>query len=176
MRYSNFILKINFLILFSLLGLSYHSVAQTVSPGVTNASGGSATLLTTTFEWSIGEMALVESMIKAEMSLTNGLLQPQKLAPVVADAFNIQANNILSPNGDGENDTWRIEHISDFPENEVIVYDRGGRIVYQTKNYQNNWSGKVGEQFLAEDSYLYIIKLKKGELVGIKKGFLTIVR
>lgn len=176
MRLKHNILGTGFAIAFAVVVSASPSRAQSVSPGVANAAGGSATIISNTFEWSVGEMALVESMIKSDLSLTNGLLQPQKLAPVLADAFNIIPNNILSPNGDGENDTWIIEHIQDFPDNEVIIYDRGGRIVYQTKNYQNNWSGKLADLSLAEDSYLYIIKLKKGELTGIKKGFLTIVR
>lgn len=170
------LMKVNFSVILFALGVVSKVAAQTHSPVVVNATGGSATLVSTTYEWSIGEMTLVESMIKTDLSLTNGFLQPQKLAPVPADAFNIKPNNILSPNGDGENDTWTIEHLQDFPDNEVIIYDRGGRIVYQAKNYQNNWTGKVDNLLLAEDSYLYIIKLKKGELVGIKKGFLTIVR
>jgi gliding motility-associated-like protein len=150
--------------------------AQSVTPGVSNAAGGSSTINDNVYEWSIGEMALVESMIRADLTVTNGLLQPQKVSPVLAEAFKIIPSNILSPNNDGENDTWVIQFLADFPDNEVFVYDRAGRIVFQAKNYQNNWTGKLGELDLVEDSYLYVIKLKRGDLTGMVKGYVTIVR
>ncbi len=153
------------------------SQAQITSPSVLNTAGGSQSYLNITYEWSVGELALVESMLGSEYSLTNGLLQPQKTVPAdILNGFNINPNNILSANGDGENDTWTIQYLDQYPENEVSVYDRAGRQVYYAKNYQNNWNGKLGELSLSEDTYYYIIKLKKGETTGIKKGYLTIVR
>lgn len=165
------------LLLAVLLFLTGRLMAQTTSPAVINSSGGSYTYLNITYEWSIGELALVESMFGIDYSLTNGQLQPQKTVPAdVINGFNIKPNNILSGNGDGDNDTWVIEYLEQYPENEVFVYDRVGRMVFYAKNYQNNWNGQLSDQPLSEDTYYYVIKLKKGDITGIKKGYLTIVR
>lgn len=164
--------------LFVLLSLSStFCIGQSSSPTVLNTTGGSYTYLNITYEWSVGELALVESMLGSEYTLTNGLLQPQKIVPAdILNGFNIVPNNILSANGDGENDTWNIQYLDQYPENEVSIYDRAGRQVFYAKNYQNNWNGKLAELTLAEDTYYYIIKLKKGDTTGIKKGYLTIVK
>ncbi|WP_445457714.1 PKD domain-containing protein [Flavobacterium sp. HNIBRBA15423] len=47
----------------------------------------------------------------------------------------------ISPNNDGENDTWVIENITNFPKAKIEVFDRNGVAVYDAINYQNNWAG-----------------------------------
>ena len=47
----------------------------------------------------------------------------------------------ISPNNDGENDTWIIENITNFPKAKIEVFDRNGVAVYDAINYQNNWAG-----------------------------------
>ncbi len=42
----------------------------------------------------------------------------------------VEANNILSPNGDGINDIWVVKNIAFYPDNVVTVYDRAGKIVF----------------------------------------------
>lgn len=148
-----------------------------VTPEVLNTTGSTAQLATITYEWSVGEMVLVETLAAQEMTLTNGFLQPLKVIDAsILNGFNIVPNNILSPNADGENDTWVIENIEQYPENEVIVYDRAGRVVFQAINYRNTWTGLSNALPLAQDTYYYVLKLKKADKIGLKKGYLTIVR
>jgi gliding motility-associated-like protein len=156
---------------------SFNVRGQGIGPEIVNSTGGSATHLTITYEWNIGELALVESMLGGEYILTNGQLQSQKtkMNPILENFF-IVPNNILSANGDGENDTWSIQNLNKYPENEVRVYDRNYRQVFYSKNYQNNWDGKLSENILPEDAYYFIIKIKNGVNTEIKKGFLTIIK
>ncbi|WP_198315817.1 MBG domain-containing protein [Chitinophaga tropicalis] len=84
------------------------------------------------------------------------------------------ATNILTPNGDGINDYWIVRNIDMFPNNEVKIFDRSGRLVYTKKGYTNNWGATVNGSPLAEGTYYYIIDFGNG--AGIKKGFITIVR
>src|SRR5205823_374931 len=51
----------------------------------------------------------------------------------------VTANNILTPNGDGRNDTWLVKNIELFPNNTVTIYDHSGRILYTKKGYTNDW-------------------------------------
>jgi gliding motility-associated-like protein len=86
----------------------------------------------------------------------------------------IKPNNILSPNGDGKNDTWIVKDIQSYPNNTVKVYDRAGRIIYSKHTYANDWNGTYQGNTLAEGTYYYVIDLGTGD--DAIKGFVTIVR
>jgi len=84
------------------------------------------------------------------------------------------AANILSPNGDGKNDTWVIKNLNKYPHNTVKIYDRNGKQVYTKENYSNDWDGTFRGAPLAEDTYYYIVDFGSG--VNPIKGFISIVR
>ncbi|RFZ84280.1 hypothetical protein DYU05_01225 [Mucilaginibacter terrenus] len=85
----------------------------------------------------------------------------------------VVANNILSPNGDGKNDTWIVSNIESYPENTVNVTDGGGNVVFSKKGYANDWAGTYRGGVLSEGTYYYTIDLGKSNLI---KGFFTVVR
>jgi gliding motility-associated-like protein len=86
----------------------------------------------------------------------------------------IVGTNILTPNGDGKNDFWVIKDIQLFPNNSVVVYDRGGRTVYTKHGYNNEWDGTYGGSPLTEGTYYYTVDLGPGQRKF--KGYITIVR
>lgn len=88
--------------------------------------------------------------------------------------YNIDPVNVLTPNGDGKNDRWVVWNINTFPDNEVRVLDRSGRVVFMQKNYMNDWEGTYNGNPLPEGAYLYIIKLGPG--IPVAQGVLTIIR
>lgn len=45
--------------------------------------------------------------------------------------------NVITPNGDGVNDTWVIP----FESANVVIFDRSGSIVYKSDNYKNDFNG-----------------------------------
>ncbi len=49
--------------------------------------------------------------------------------------------NAFSPNSDGINDTFVIPKIALYEGNQLIVFDRTGKTVYQANNYQSDWDG-----------------------------------
>ncbi len=86
----------------------------------------------------------------------------------------------ITPNGDGLNDFFVIPQLensaSDFPQNELIVFNRWGNIVFQSKPYNNNWSGtNMSNKPIPEGTYYYVLRLNVGE-GNIKKGNITILR
>lgn len=63
----------------------------------------------------------------------------------------------FSPNDDGINDTWRILGLEDFPDHHLLVFNRWGNSVLDTKDYQNNWDGTWEEKALPTGTYFYIL-------------------
>jgi gliding motility-associated-like protein len=86
----------------------------------------------------------------------------------------VLANNILTPDGDGKNDTWMVKNIQLFPNNTVTVYDHSGRVVYTKKGYTNDWNGTFSGAPLNEDTYYYFIDLGPGERKV--KGYITVIK
>jgi gliding motility-associated-like protein len=91
---------------------------------------------------------------------------------VVNEDYFITPHNILTPDGDGENDIWIVENITSYPESEVVIFDLRGTILLKTKNYKNDWDGTFNNQPLTVGTYYYVIRI--GNLR--KNGFITIVK
>jgi gliding motility-associated-like protein len=88
------------------------------------------------------------------------------IANVCDDELNpaITPNLGISPNSDGQNDTWIIGNITDFPEALVQVFDRNGERVFNTTNYQNDWGGNRdgNGDLLPVGSYYYRVDVFNG--------------
>ena len=50
----------------------------------------------------------------------------------------IEVFNAITPNGDGENDTFYIRGLECYPKNTVEIYNRWGVLVYSADGYNNN--------------------------------------
>ncbi len=84
--------------------------------------------------------------------------------------------NTITPNGDGFNDTWNIPNISSYPNASIEIYDRWGRMVFQSKHGlpAGGWDGTSKGRALPMDSYYYLINLDNGK--NPLKGTITIIR
>lgn len=69
----------------------------------------------------------------------------------------IDIPNVITPNGDGRNDTFTIPDIQLFPGSQLIIINRWGNEVYRSSNYQNTWDGSG----LPEGTYYYVINKKE---------------
>ena len=92
----------------------------------------------------------------------------------VNEDFNLMFPNVFSPNGDGQNDLWVIENIESYPDHELTILDRSGRVLKKVKNYQNDWNGLANGLPLEEGTYYYTIRFIDKNV--LKKGFITLVR
>ena len=84
------------------------------------------------------------------------------------------ANNMITPNGDGVNDTWIVKNIHLYPNNELKIYDREGRLVFNMIGYDNTWGGTFNGSALPEDSYYYVLYFDSGK--AKRSGFISVVR
>jgi gliding motility-associated-like protein len=75
----------------------------------------------------------------------------------------IEIPTIITPNNDGVNDTWKIKNIYLFPNAEVFVFNRWGKLVFNSKNLSaNEWDGTYQGRLLPTDSYHYVLHLNDG--------------
>ncbi len=73
----------------------------------------------------------------------------------------------VSPNGDDLNDTFIIQGIAQFPNNELSIFNRWGVEIYNKKGYDNSWGGlsegrttiAKGEE-LPVGTYYYVLKIE----------------
>ena len=69
---------------------------------------------------------------------------------------------VITPNEDGINDTWRIANIEFYPDNEVFIFDRWGQRVYHKNEYDNldGWQAKYLGANMPVSTYYYVLKVK----------------
>jgi len=84
-------------------------------------------------------------------------------------ANEILTYNAFTPNGDGKNDYFVIDYlIQKYPKNNLRVYNRWGRKIYEKDNYRNDWDF---EKHTA-GTYYFILTHKDG---SVAKSF-TIIK
>jgi gliding motility-associated-like protein len=87
----------------------------------------------------------------------------------------IEIPGIITPNNDGFNDTWKIKNIDMFPNAEVFVFTRWGKLVFNSKNLSANpWNGTFNGKLLPTDSYHYVLHLNNGSQP--RSGVISIIR
>jgi gliding motility-associated-like protein len=70
--------------------------------------------------------------------------------------------NIITPNGDGSNDLFTIEGMTE--DYRILIKNRWGATVFSADKYQNNWNGRnAGGELLPAGTYYYIIVSEKLE-------------
>jgi len=68
-------------------------------------------------------------------------------------------SNVITPNGDGNNDRLVIPDINLFPGSKLSIYNRWGNEVYHSANYANDWEGKG----LADGTYYYLLDRREAD-------------
>ena len=92
--------------------------------------------------------------------------------PKHKEIINIKIPNVITPNGDGINDYFKIYNLESYPDNELVVLDRRGKVVYRCTNYQNDWSAEG----IPDGVYYFRLLIKHPSNGKINQGTLTIIR
>jgi gliding motility-associated-like protein len=76
----------------------------------------------------------------------------------------------ITPNSDASNDTWIIDNIDLYPENQISIFNRWGEMVWSRKGYNNTtvvWAGEnESGGALPDATYFYVIKTSRGSKTG----------
>jgi len=85
---------------------------------------------------------------------------------VTTEICDVEVPNVITPNGDGKNDRFVIvikgtgrEFYESFPNSTLIIYNRWGKKIFESSNYQNNWTGEG----MADGVYFYNLYLADGK-------------
>lgn len=140
----------------------------TLDPGI-NAS---------TYQWSTGESSpsvtagsnsgLIWASITDDFgcAFTDSIV----IRPCQPPSLSLQIPNTFTPNNDGDNDSWRIDLLNDYPNASVVIYNRWGQLIYKAESQYpvTGWDGTSNGKSLPMSTYYYVIDLKDGTapLVG----------
>lgn len=99
----------------------------------------------------------------------------------INDELDVIIPNGFTPNGDNYNDTFVIQHLEQYPNNSIVIFNRWGDKVYEAAPYLNDWDGSsagakmkiTGEQ-VVDGTYYFVLDLGNGdELIN---GFIDLRR
>ena len=101
--------------------------------------------------------------------------------PCIENESFLSIPKILTPNGDGHNDVFEVLYtIDERSDNDcdiratLTVYNRWGTRVYESNDYQNDWTGNSpnanngSSDYLPTGTYFYIIDLKNSGLKPVQ--------
>ncbi|MBD0831734.1 T9SS type B sorting domain-containing protein [Aestuariibaculum sediminum] len=141
------------------------------------------------FKWYYNETLITEATgstynanqtgdYKVVVTQTNGCMASEEFtfSLVVTEPFPDVSNipNIISPNGDGINDTWVIpQEYVNGTNTKVIIMSSLGKVVHETDNYLNNWPESAIEFDEVNPVYYYIITTSGNT---VKKGSITVIK
>jgi gliding motility-associated-like protein len=156
-------------------------------------AGGSVTLNATgasTYQWSpatglsdatIGNpVAALKSDISYSVTGTdnNGCAATAQISlkpAVTCLGYNIP--DAFTPNGDGHNDLFRVI-TADAPQSfRMMIFNRWGQKVFETRDVQAGWDGTIGGSQAMTGAYVYTIVIKTSAGTTIeKKGTVLLIR
>ena len=106
----------------------------------------------------------------------NGCFFSDEVTILVQNPLSIP--NTITPNDDGFNDLWSISNISNYPNAQVMVFDRWGQQVFKVTGYTQDqrWDGSHNGLRLPSGTYYYVIELKVGGTTKIYNGPISIIK
>lgn len=82
--------------------------------------------------------------------------------------------NIISPNGDGINDKFKLPNdLLNEGNIKLEIMNSAGKKILETENYQNNWP-ETNEEAVVNSAFFYFVISKNNTI--IKQGILTVIR
>lgn len=138
-----------------------------------------------TFEWvfinpdttiNYGEVTSVTSSLPGTYFVTItepncGLTSVQEIG-VSIKVCNIMIPNIMTPNGDGDNDTFNVTGIRAYPGSTCKIYNRWGNLVFEDDDYDGTWNGED----MSEGTYYYVVGVNRASGMEYFSGNVTLIR
>ena len=106
---------------------------------------------------------------------SNGCDDMDSVLVTVVDPPLVKVPNLITPNGDNENDFWDLTELADLFLFDIRISDRQGKLVFNTGNYQNDWKAIDNQGTdLPPGIYFYYMKNRfNGEEF---RGYIQVIR
>jgi gliding motility-associated-like protein len=174
-------------------GMAYPEFSLKIKPANCGQSNGGVELIITnsveieSIQWDVNDVVVtgpILAQIPAGIYTVNIIT---KLGCAVSGTATVETEirpfNGISRNRDGQNETFYIDCIQNFPNNLVKIYNRAGTLVYQEEGYNNidmYFDGKSNQGIspmgsnLPDGTYYYVID--KGDGSNRLAGYMEIVK
>lgn len=92
----------------------------------------------------------------------------------IGDNVDCFAGNVITPNGDGYNDIFKIPCLEsgNYDDNSLTILNQWGDEVFSASPYLNNWQGTFQNKKLPVGTYFYVLEL--GDIARPIQGFIII--
>ena len=151
-------------------GSAYVTVSNGTAPFTYLWSPGNITTDTAKFLAS-GEYSILVTDANGFTGIDSGFVSTD--ADIVCDVYIYSG---FTPNGDGHNDTWKIDYIEALQPNKVAIFNRWGEELWTGTNYDNStvvWKGTNQNGVnLPDATYYYVVEIPE----KIYKGWVEIMR
>jgi len=164
-----------------LLFISIPCFSQSITPSVLNVAGGNSQNGYYQFEWSVGEMSLVNQMESAQnlFVLTNGFLQPYILNPGANDPFIQFAPNEIKVFPTPASSYIEVDLFTrQQGKLKMTLYDAIGQRLYSTElqTYGVDLIHKIPLNTLNPGTYLLHVQLEASPNFFSKRGAYKIIK
>ncbi len=119
---------------------------------------------------------LKDTVYKVIVTNQYGCVDTASVRIFVKKDYNLVIANTITPNGDNLNDYFWIGFIENYPNNEVIIFNRYGQEIFKGTNYDNKkvyWDGTYQGNKVPDGAYYYVIKFKDTDVVF--KGSINVI-
>ncbi len=143
-----------------------------------------------TYQWSgspdivstDNETAVVEPLDLPESFFTVDVVTPEGCSGTATIGFSVEeprqeAPSAFTPNNDGVNDQFGLVSIGLIEFNFMQIFNRWGEMVFESRDLDSRWDGRMNGKEAPADVYVYIIEFVKpdGEVIQLK-GDVTLIR
>ena len=74
--------------------------------------------------------------------------------------------SFFTPNGDGSNDFWKVEGLTNYPLSTIYIFDRYGKLLKQLNSFSGGWNGTLNGYHLPADDYWFRLILNENQIVN----------
>jgi len=78
------------------------------------------------------------------------------------EMVSLEISHFLKLDSNGQLEKWHIGNLQHHPEYLLKIYDRRGLLVFQSKNYENNWPTAQ----YAENRFLFVLEIEDKRING----------
>ena len=95
---------------------------------------------------------------------------------VTKEVLVIDAPKFMTPNNDGNFDTWHIVGVETLPGTIVNIFDRYGKLLKQLNHISPGWNGTYNGNQMPSSDYWWTTEVKKGEVEFTATGHFSLRR